>query len=81
MASIAQEESRSMSQNVTWGRQNDGSFYYQLKNQPMVVDRWDESLWSLMVEKAVVGKDGSIKFIFYNEIEITEMLFSHKKSF
>ena len=46
-------------------------FIGNLKNQPMVVDRWDETLWALMIEKAVVGKDGNIKFIFYNENEVT----------
>ena len=24
------------------------------------VEVWDESLWALMIEKAVVGRDGSI---------------------
>lgn len=48
-------------------------FIENLKIQPMVVESWDESLWALMIEKAVVGGDGSIKFIFYNGAEIKLM--------
>lgn len=47
-------------------------FIENLKKQPLVVEAWDESLWALMIEKAVVGRDGSIKFIFYNGTEISE---------
>jgi len=38
-----------------------------------MVEEWDESLWTLMIEKAIAGKDGSIKFVFYNGIDITAM--------
>ena len=48
-------------------------FINNLKKQPLVVEVWDESLWALMIEKAIVGGDGSIKFIFYNGTEIKEM--------
>jgi len=47
-------------------------FIENLKRQPLVVEAWDDSLWALMIEKAVVGRDGSIKFIFYNGTEIKE---------
>mgnify|MGYP000983012126 CR=1 FL=1 len=47
-------------------------FIENLKNQTMAVESWDESLWALMIEKAVVSGDGSIKFIFYNGTEIIE---------
>ena len=50
-------------------------FIENLKKQPLVVEAWDESLWALMIEKAVVGRDGSVKFIFYNGIEIIQELF------
>lgn len=43
-----------------------GVFIENIKNQPLLVEEWDESLWVLMIEKAVVSKDGSIKFVFYN---------------
>ncbi len=48
-------------------------FIENLKKQPLLVEEWDESLWVLMIEKAVVGSDGSIKFVFYNGPEIMEM--------
>src|SRR5690554_5391007 len=48
-------------------------FIENLKKQPLVVEEWDEYLWALMIEKAVVSKDGSIRFIFYNGMEITAM--------
>ena len=48
-------------------------FIMNLKNQPLIVETWDESLWVLMIEKAIVGRDGSIKFVFYNGTEIMEM--------
>lgn len=48
-------------------------FIENLKKQPLVVEEWDEALWSLMIEKAVVGRDGSIRFIFYNGMEIKAM--------
>lgn len=48
-------------------------FIENLKIQPLVVVEWDEPLWALMIEKAVVGTDGSIKFIFYNGTEIVAM--------
>lgn len=47
-------------------------FIENLKKQPLVVVEWDESLWALMIKKAVVSKDGSINFIFYNGTEIRE---------
>lgn len=47
-------------------------FIETLKSQPLVVGEWDETLWALMIEKAVVGNDGSIKFVFYNGTELTD---------
>src|SRR5690554_6866540 len=47
-------------------------FMENLKKQPLVVEAWDESLWALMIEKAIVKRGGSIKFVFYNGTEIIE---------
>ncbi|MGI6769163.1 MAG: hypothetical protein ACOX43_08810 [Bacilli bacterium] len=47
-------------------------FIENLKKQPLVIDAWDEALWALMIEKAIVERGGSIKFIFYNGTEIKE---------
>ena len=46
-------------------------FIENLKKQPLVVEVWDEGLWALMIEKAIVGRDERVRFIFYNGIEIT----------
>jgi len=46
-------------------------FIENLKKQPLVVEVWDEGLWALMIEKAIVGRDEKVRFIFYNGIEIT----------
>ncbi len=46
-------------------------FARALKKQPKVLDAWDDSLWIVMVEKAIVHRDRSITFIFYNGKEIT----------
>lgn len=47
-------------------------FIENLKKQSLVIDAWDEALWALMIEKAIVERGGSIKFIFYNGSEIVE---------
>lgn len=47
-------------------------FIENLKKQPLVIDAWDETLWALMIEKAIVERDGSLKFIFYNGTEMVE---------
>ena len=47
-------------------------FNENLKKQPLVVEEWDESLLALMIEKTVVGRDGRIKFVFYNGKYIKE---------
>ncbi len=47
-------------------------FIDNLKKQPLLVEEWDESLWALMIEKAVVHHDESITFIFNNGKEIKE---------
>ena len=42
-----------------------------LKNSKRVLAEWDSTVWTVMVEKAVVHRDGSITFHFYNGQEIT----------
>lgn len=37
-----------------------------LKKSKKVLTEWDDTVWTVMVEKAVVHKDKSITFIFYN---------------
>ncbi len=45
-------------------------FIRTLKKQPKVLDAWDDTIWTLMVEKAIVHRDGSLTFVFYNGSEI-----------
>ena len=46
-------------------------FIRTLKKQPEVMTDWDDTIWTVMVEKAVVHKSGTITFVFYNGAEIT----------
>ena len=41
-------------------------FIRTLKRQPNQMDSWNDTIWTVMVEKAIVHKDGSITFMFYN---------------
>lgn len=45
-------------------------FIRTLKRQPERMDTWDDTIWMVMVEKAIVHKDSSITFIFCNGTEI-----------
>ncbi len=45
-------------------------FIRTLKKQPEVLDAWDDTIWTVMVEKAIVHKDGQITFVFFNGTEI-----------
>ena len=47
-----------------------GLFIRSLKKQPEVMDTWNDTIWTVMVERAVVHKDGSITFVFYNGAKI-----------
>ena len=37
-----------------------------LKKSKQVLTEWDDTVWTVMVEKAIVHKDKSITFVFYN---------------
>ena len=39
-------------------------FIDALRNQPLVLDTWDEQVWNLLVERGVVGSDESMSFEF-----------------
>ena len=36
-----------------------------------IIDEWDDDIWCYMVDKAIVFKDGTIKFIFKNGCQIS----------
>ena len=41
-----------------------------LKKNPTLLEEWDDTIWMVMVEKAVIHKDKRIIFKFYNGAEI-----------
>lgn len=41
-----------------------------LKKQQEVMHDWDDTIWSVMIEKAIIHKDGQITFVFQNGTEI-----------
>lgn len=46
-------------------------FIESIKDKPDAIDTWDDALWLLLVEQAVVHQDKSITFKFTNNKEIT----------
>lgn len=36
------------------------------KKSRQVLTKWDDTVWTVMVEKAIVHRDKSITFVFYN---------------
>lgn len=46
-------------------------FIRTLKKNPLILDTWDDTIWTVMVEKGVVHQDKSITFVFYNGTDIT----------
>ena len=46
-------------------------FIRTLKKQPEVLDYWDDTIWTVMVEKATINKEGQITFVFYNGSRVT----------
>ena len=45
-------------------------FVRTLKKNPQVLDNWDDTIWTVMVERGVVHRNGHITFVFYNGTEI-----------
>lgn len=41
-----------------------------LKKQPNVLREWNDTIWTVMVEKAVVHRNGEVSFVFKNGAEI-----------
>lgn len=46
------------------------AFINDLSNKPKVLEDYDEDVWSYLIDKAIVNRDGSITFIFRNGKEI-----------
>ena len=47
-----------------------GLFVRQLKKQPSILTEWNDTIWTVMVEKGIVYPNGHIKFVFYNGTEM-----------
>lgn len=45
-------------------------FIESIKQQPLIVEEWDETLWLSLLDTATVYADGSITFLFKNGTEI-----------
>ena len=41
-----------------------------LKKQPTVLSEWNDTIWTVMVEKAIVHRNGEITFVFYNGTKV-----------
>ena len=46
-------------------------FIGELLRRELILEQWDEQLWNLLVEKAVVRPDGSVEFVFRGEKTVT----------
>lgn len=45
-------------------------FIRTLKKQPLLLDEWDDTIWTVMVEKAIAHRNNEITFVFNNGTEI-----------
>ncbi len=41
-----------------------------LKKQPEVMHDWNDTIWTVMIEKAIVHRSGEITFVFQNGTKI-----------
>lgn len=41
-----------------------------LKKQPIILDIWDDTIWTVMMKKPVVHRHGEIAFLFKNSTGI-----------
>ena len=41
-----------------------------LKKQPIVLSDWNDTIWTVMVEKAIVHRNSEITFVFYNGTKV-----------
>ena len=41
-----------------------------LKRSRQVLTEWDDTVWTVMVEKAIIHRDKSITFVFYNSSKV-----------
>ena len=41
-----------------------------LKKQPTILSEWNDTLWTVMIEKAIVHRNSEITFVFYNGTKV-----------
>ena len=41
-----------------------------LKKRPIVLSEWNDTIWTVMVEKAIVHRNSEITFVFYNGTKV-----------
>ena len=46
-------------------------FIKAMMEQPLVLNEWQDQLWNLFVQKAVIQSDGTVEFTFKGENTIT----------
>ncbi len=46
------------------------TFTRTLRKNPQVLEEWDDTIWTVMVDKGIVGTNGGIRFLFNNGAEI-----------
>ena len=46
------------------------AFIDDISNRPNILEAYDEDIWSYLIDKAIVNRDGSITFQFRNGKEI-----------
>jgi site-specific DNA recombinase len=47
-----------------------GLYIRTLKKQPEILHNWDAIIWTVMVEKVIVHRNGEITFVFKSGTEI-----------
>ena len=47
------------------------SFIEEMRRAPLVLNKWQDSLWNLLVQKMDVAADGTVTFTFRGENTIT----------
>ncbi len=49
---------------------NNTIYIRTLKKQPEVMHDWNDTIWTVMIEKAIVHRNGEVTFAFANGTEI-----------
>ena len=67
------EELKKLNDERTLREQKDkamGIYIRTLRKSPQVLTEWNDTIWTVLVEKAIVHRDKTITFVFYNGNEV-----------